>query len=251
MVDNGYSQHQMNMDLLELCEKYCNILDIPYFTMISNIYEPYKNGNMTEFNNGFIQEIYEKGIFEADYRNAFINMTRVDKQIKEWVVPVCWSGNVGDSSIDCLDIYKEFDLTDPMVCYLKVYNVYRNDTQSELYVISSHSRDDGSNKLYGHKINISDSCIGENKIYVLKDLWLTGAENTIKDVNTHFANDYIINFFSNKKIPQTKFNLGEEFFISRLVEDFKAIINDSNLDMTKLRIDDLLKEIRSECINRG
>ena len=43
MVDTGYSQQQMNKDLLEVCEKYCNILDIPYFTMISNIYEPYRS----------------------------------------------------------------------------------------------------------------------------------------------------------------------------------------------------------------
>ncbi len=270
MVDTGYLQQQRNKDLLKVCENYSNILNIPYFTMINNIYEPYRNGKMTEYNNSYIQELYEKGIFESDYRSAFTKMVQIDENIKKWVIPVYWSERIeylvdsddtldfynkyiddnGKSNVDCMDIYDEFDLSDPLVDYPKVYNVFQNDNRSQLYVISSHSRPDGSNKFYGHKVNILDGSRGEKKLFILNDFWLTDAEDSIKSVNTHFANDYINNFFNNKKIPQTKFNLGEEFFISRLIDDFKGIINDSNLDMSKLQIDDLLKEIKTECVNR-
>lgn len=264
------SQQQKNKELLDICEKYSTLLDIPYFTMISNIYEPYRNDDLSEYNRGFIQEIYEKGIFDLSYRNAFVKMAGVDSKIKKWVIPIYWSDEIEyiadtddtidfykkyvdenkNSLVDCFDIYAAYDLSDPLVDYPKVYNVYQNEKRSQMYIISSHTRTDGNNKYYGHKINILDGSVGDKKLYVLHDLWLTEGENSIKAVNTHFANDYINNFFSNKRIPQTKFNLGEEFFISRLIEDFKGIINEDNLDMDKLCVNELLETIKKEC-SRG
>ena len=255
MNNYDYSMKQKFKDLLDTCEKYTIVLGIPYFTMINNVYEPFKNGDMNEYNRGFIQEIYEKGIFDQTYRNAFIQISKIDKSIKNWVVPIVLSDDLskldGRLEIDCLDIYNYINLSDPFTVYGNIYNLFQSENKCEMYVVSQHKRKEGTCKFYGQKVILSDLIKNDNKYLKLDAVWLTEGLDSIKEVNTSLANDYISNFFNNNRIPQTKFKLGEEFFISRLIDDFKEIINEDNLDMDKLRINDLLETIKTECSTRG
>ena len=251
-------------EMLHACENISRELDIPYFSVVNNIYEPYKDNNMNEYNRDFVQELYVQGIFNLEYRKAFKSLLEVDNRIGEWIIPVFAESYIDylkenegitnfDSSKESCDAiyytsYKHID-NEPRF-YTKVYNLGGNNSHSRFYLISEHDRMSGPKVYYGHKVNLWLSKDDKGREYfALLDNWIT-REGTLKEINTELANDYIESFFVNKTIPQTKFNLGEEFFISQLIKDFKGIINDDNFELDELNIDSLLETVKKECSNR-
>lgn len=240
--------HIKRDNLLHICEKYSSLLNIPYFTVINNIYEPFVNNNMNSINRAYIQELYERGIFDSEYRQFILDLASVDKSFKKWIVPIVYSDFASDNNVENFDeIYKIFDSRNSGEMELsKVYNAKNSIDESEYYVISSHKSGDETKKYVGRIIEIKKKTINSLERYVMEDNWVTLPKEKISDVNTFFANNYISTYLKDKKIPQTKFNLGEDFLINRLIDDFKTIINDDNFDMNSLRVDELLDVLKNE-----
>lgn len=230
-------------ELLKVCEKWASRLDIPYFTMINEIYEPYKYDRMSYLNNDFIQNLYLQSIWNDEYKSAILELIDVDNHISKWLVPIFDDSCLKGKPADYKAIYDSVSVN----VVEKVYTLTNNKDRADFYLIT-HGLGEGSGLYYGHKINLCFTDRGFNEpYYKMNDIWLTNGLDSIREVNTFLANDYIQNFFESMNIPQTKFNLGEEFFIAQLINDFKEIINDEQLEIDNLDLDMLLDCIKKDC----